>query len=199
MNQFSDEQLKDSLEKTLRQNQYPREIWVYAYGALMWAPCFEPEIKLTGTLKGWARKPCLWTLTARGSKQQPGIVFALDKAQRTSCHGLILRIAQSRLETDLLNLWRREMPAGLYKPTWLPVTAATKEIMALCFTVNNDHKLFIKGISKNDLIYAITNANGEYGTCLDYYKKTLSSLNKLGLEDNNIHELTTEAVAKSCV
>ena len=199
MNQFSDKQLKDNLEKILKQNQYPKETWVFAYGALMWSPCFEPEVTLTGALKGWARKPCLLTLTARGSKQKPGIVFALDKAQRSYCHGLIFRIDQSRLESDLLNLWRREMPVGLYKPTWLPVTTETKEIMALCFVVNRDHKLFINRVSKNDLIYAIANAHGEYGTCLDYYQKTLNSLNKLGLEDNYIHELTTAAVAKSSV
>ena len=72
MNQFSDNQLKDNLEKTLKQNNYSKEIWVFAYGALMWAPCFEPEVTLSSTLKGWARKPCLWTLTARGSKQNPG-------------------------------------------------------------------------------------------------------------------------------
>jgi len=199
MNQFSDKQLKDNLEKILKQNQYPKEIWVFAYGALMWAPCFEPEVTLTGALKGWARKPCLLTLTARGSKQKPGIVFALDKAQRSYCHGLIFRIDQSRLESDLLNLWRREMPVGLYKPTWLPVTTETKEIMALCFVVNRDHKLFIKRVSKNDLIYAIANAHGEYGTCLEYYQKTLNSLTKLGLEDNYIHKLVTAAVANSTI
>ena len=104
MNQFSDKQLRENLEKTLKQNNHSKEIWVFAYGALMWAPCFEPEVTLSSTLKGWARKPCLWTLTARGSKQKPGVVFALDKAKRNSCHGLIFRIAQSRLETDLLNL-----------------------------------------------------------------------------------------------
>ena len=71
--------------------------------------------------------------------------------------------------------------------------------MALCFIVNHEHKLFIKRISKNNLIYAIANAHGEYGTCLDYYQKTLSSLNKLGLEDNYIHELTTADVATSSV
>ena len=199
MNHFSDEQLKDNLEKTLKQNNYSKEIWVFAYGALMWAPCFEPEVTLSSTLKGWARKPCLWTLTARGSKQNPGIVFALDKAQRNYCHGLIFRISQSRLETDLLNLWRREMSIGLYKPTWLPVEAGTKKIMALCFVVNRNHKLFIKCVSKHDLIYAIANARGEYGTCLDYYQKTLDSLNKLGLEDNYIHKLVTAAVLKSTV
>ena len=52
---------------------------------------------------------------------------------------------------------------------------------------------------KTDLIYAIANARGEYGTCLDYYQKTLNSLNKLGLEDNFIHRLVTAAVAKSTV
>ena len=77
MNQFSDEQLKDKLEKTLKQNNYSKEIWVFAYGALMWAPCFEPEVTLSSTLKGWARKPCLWTLTARGSKQKPGAPASL--------------------------------------------------------------------------------------------------------------------------
>ena len=40
MNPFSDNQLKDNLEKTLKQNNYSKEIWVFAYGALMWAPCF---------------------------------------------------------------------------------------------------------------------------------------------------------------
>ena len=199
MNQCSDKQLKDNLEKILKQNQYPKETWVFAYGALMWSPCFEPEVTLTGALKGWARKPCLLTLTARGSEQKPGIVFALDKAQRSYCHGLIFRIDQSRLESDLLNLWRREMPVGLYKPTWLPVTTETKEIMALCFVVNRDHKLFIKRVSENDLIYAIANAHGEYGTCLEYYQKTLNSLTKLGLEDNYIHKLVTAAVANSTI
>ena len=77
--------------------------------------------------------------------------------------------------------------------------SGNKKIMALCFVVNRHHKLFIKCVSKNDLIYAITNARGEYGTCLDYYQKTLNSLNKLGLEDNFIHRLVTAAVAKSTV
>ena len=86
---------------------------------------------------------------------------------------------------------------GLYKPAWLPVTTEGKEIMAICFVVNRDHKLFIKYVPKVSLIYAISNAQGEYGTCLEYYQKTLSSLNKLGLEDTDIQKLTAEAIKKS--
>ena len=118
MNQFSDEQLKDNLEKTLKQNNYSKEIWVFAYGALMWAPCFEPEVTLTSTLKGWARKPCLWTLTARGSKQNPGIVFALDKAQRNYCHGLIFRILQIYFKYLLKTINIEITQVIIYKLTW---------------------------------------------------------------------------------
>ena len=91
------------------------------------------------------------------------------------------------------------MSVGLYKPTWLPVETGIKKIMPLCFVVNRHHKLFIKYVSNDDLIYAIVNAHREYGTCLDYYQKTLNSLNKLGLKDNYIHKLVTATITKSTV
>ena len=197
MTPLSDKQLEDSLQKTLKENNDCKKVWVFAYGALMWAPCFKPEASSTGILKGWARKPCLWTLTARGSPKKPGIVFALDEAKGKVCNGLLLKISPSRLKTDLLSLWQREMYTGLYKPAWLPVTTEGKEIMAICFVVNRDHKLFIKYVSKISLIYAISDAQGEYGTCLEYYQKTLSSLNKLGLEDKDIQKLTAEVMKRS--
>ena len=63
--------------------------------------------------------------------------------------------------------------------------------------IRDSHKLFIRDLSKISLIYAISDAQGEYGTCLEYYQKTLSSLNKLGLEDTDIQKLTAEVMKKS--
>ena len=49
MNPLSDNQLKDNLEKTLKQNNYSRNLGLHM--ALLCGHMFEPEVTLSSTLK----------------------------------------------------------------------------------------------------------------------------------------------------
>ncbi|MBH68446.1 MAG: gamma-glutamylcyclotransferase [Rhodospirillaceae bacterium] len=182
-------ELLQSLNTTLTKKPFEGGIWVFSYGALLWNPCFETSSWMVGKLKGWSRKACLWSFKARGSIDQPGLVFGLEKYPSGECNGVIMEISKSRLESDLYKLWRREMHINLYVPKWLPIQTTQRKIMAITFVANTNHQFYAGRIPDNRAAQIIAGAEGDFGPCSDYYKKTVEALFKLGLKDDYLDKL----------
>ncbi|EYD77557.1 Cation transport protein chaC [Rubellimicrobium mesophilum DSM 19309] len=68
------------------------DLWVFAYGSLLWDPGFEPAEAVRARLDGWRRSFCMWSHMFRGSEEAPGLVLALDADPQASCEGLALRV-----------------------------------------------------------------------------------------------------------
>src|SRR3569623_2566784 len=55
------------------------QIWIFAYGSLIWKPACEFIEMRVGLVRGWHRAFCLgWNTRFRGSDEAPGLMLALD-------------------------------------------------------------------------------------------------------------------------
>jgi glutathione-specific gamma-glutamylcyclotransferase len=70
------------------------DIWIFAYGSLMWRPGFVFEEASHALIEGAHRALCIYSVHHRGTKPAPGLVFGLDKGGK--CEGLAYRVARRR-------------------------------------------------------------------------------------------------------
>jgi cation transport protein ChaC len=57
-----------------------RDLWIFAYGSLMWDPALHIVEIRPATLGGFYRRFCLKIEIGRGSKDKPALMAALDRA-----------------------------------------------------------------------------------------------------------------------
>src|SRR5690242_9004024 len=97
------------------------DLWLFAYGSLIWKPACEVDGQARALLRGWHRKFCLRLLRYRGSPDCPGLMMALDIGG--SCRGVVLRIAARHVEERLDQLLRREtsVKPATNVPRWVTV------------------------------------------------------------------------------
>ncbi|MGL5078293.1 MAG: gamma-glutamylcyclotransferase, partial [Waterburya sp.] len=87
---WSDEKLLASIEATLQQNS-TKELWIFAYGSLIWNPLFEYLERCVVAVEGWHRQFCLLAPVGRGTIENPGLVLGLEPGN--SCQGIAYRLA----------------------------------------------------------------------------------------------------------
>jgi glutathione-specific gamma-glutamylcyclotransferase len=81
-------------------------ISLFAYGSLIWKPEIEHVEERAGSVRGWHRSFCLRQTRWRGTKEQPGLMMALDRGGQ--CRGVLYRLPDTDLEGQLGKLFRRE-------------------------------------------------------------------------------------------
>jgi cation transport protein ChaC len=91
VNVLSEAQLQESIGETLKQEKPDSDVWIFAYGSLIWNPIFKFVEQRVGTIYGWHRRFCLWVPQGRGTPDNPGLVLGLDRGG--SCCGIAYRIA----------------------------------------------------------------------------------------------------------
>lgn len=134
---LSEVQLQMSIRETLRRQEPNSDVWLFAYGSLIWNPIFRFIEHRVGTVYGWHRHFCLWTPLGRGTPDNPGLVLGLDRGG--SCRGVVYRIAATDVLPELLLLWRREMVVGSYIPRWVKVFDGTQGFEVIAFVVNRKY------------------------------------------------------------
>ena len=120
-------------------------------------------------------------------------MLAIDEGG--NCEGLAFRIVAKKLDHETFVLFRREMIAAAYRPTWLGLDTAGGPIKALGFVANRDHERIRTDILALDQARMIARAKGFLGTNFDYLSKTHERLNLLEIEDNYVSELYAAVVA----
>ncbi len=192
---WSDEELLASIKTTLEQNS-TEELWIFAYGSLIWNPLFDYLERRVVTLDTWQRRFCLLAPVGRGTIDNPGLVLGLEQGDRSAkckynpCQGIAYRLAvDDNLEAELLLLWRREMAVGSYIPTWVSANDGNREISALAFTVNPHHPVYVNNLSTEKLVTSLATAKGFLGSSAEYLSQTVQGLLAEGIEDPELIEL----------
>jgi cation transport protein ChaC len=186
---MSEEARASSLERTMAARPEGEPVRVFAYGSLLWGPCFEFTSKNPARLPGWVRRTCLWTVHARGSLECPGLFYGLDSEPGRACDGAVYELSARSLDDGLERLWQREMHAGVYEPRWLDLETNGKITPALTFVVNRDHPQYTGPIDLETAARLISVARGKFGTCAEYYTATRASLGAEGFADPEIEAL----------
>lgn len=158
------------------------ELWVFAYGSLMWRPGFPFLACQNARLFGYHRSLCVWSWVHRGTQEQPGLVFGLDAGG--SCVGRAYQIAPARKPRVIKYLYQRELVTDVYTPRWHNVYLAGGEtVTALTFTVNRQHPQYAGRLSPEVMAETIAHARGRSGPNPDYVLSTLAHMEELGIQE----------------
>jgi len=191
---LSDEQLSDSLTTTLAAKPKGAGWWVFAYGSLLWNPLFPVAEMRPAMLTGLHRRFCLWSLASRGTRDQPGLVLGLDRGG--ACRGVAMRLPAPLALDELHLLWRREMVANAYRPTWVRLDADAREVVALTFVVRRGHPQYAGKLSLDKQVEVLDCACGAFGTSLDYLERTRVALVSHGIVDPYLERLAARLAAR---
>ena len=166
------------------------DVWVFAYGSLMWDPGFAVEEARPALLKGYHRAFCMWSTTYRGTAENPGLVLGLDRGG--ACRGLAIRIGAHRKAEILDYLINRETPPGEDVYQFRPVQVAFEDgtrVAAYAFIANRNSAKYAGKLGAEEAARVIVAAAGKRGRCRDYLANTVRHLDELGVADGPLHAL----------
>ena len=163
------------------------DVWLFAYGSLIWNPAIYFTEQRCVTVRGYHRKFCLEVQLGRGSLEAPGLTLGLDRGG--SCRGVALRIPAARAREELEVVWQREMVGTAYTARWLRAAGNGEAIRAIGFVVDRTHDRYVGGMEELQAAALIANASGFLGPCADYLHQTSSHLTKLGIPDSGLLRL----------
>ncbi|NDV02260.1 gamma-glutamylcyclotransferase [Pseudoroseicyclus tamaricis] len=167
------------------------DVWVFAYGSLMWDPgIFFHEVR-RARLPGWSRQLCLVDrFGGRGTPEAPGLMAGLVPGGH--CDGLAFRIAASEVEEETEQLFRREMLAPCYLPTFTPAETAEGEVEVLAFVADDSTEMIETGLPRQTQIRYIASGRGTLGTSLEYLAGVVDHFRAFGIHDDELEGLLTE-------
>ena len=169
------------------------DLWVFAYGSLMWDPGVHIVEIRRATLAGFHRSFCLKSKIGRGSAERPALMAALDRGG--TCQGLALRIPADHVDRETEILWMREMLAGSYVPTFVGVETPQGGIAeAVAFVINRQSDRYVQ-LDIEETARVIATGRGVRGTSLEYLENLADRLELLDLGDPAIVELRRRAHA----
>lgn len=193
---LTDAERAQSLCETLRNTPDGDDIWVFAYGSLMWNPEFTHIERRVGTVYGYRRRFCVLSARARGTPENPGLGLGLQR-EDGECRGIVYQLDGDHLDGDLATLWNREMTSGIYQPRWLPVETAVGEVRAIAFVVDREHLQYAGNLSADEQAAMIQRAVGSYGPSRDYLARTIRELTALGVSEPEFEALLARVEARS--
>ncbi len=185
---LSSEEREASLNKALARCQPGEDVWVFAYGSLMWNPAFEFAEAQPSSVEGWRRSFCFWTPLGRGTPELPGLMLALEGGG--SCEGIAYRLAPDQVRSELAILWNREMLSGIYQARWVPTRLRDgRTVTAVTFVVDTAHCQYCGDLPMERAAHHIAFAEGRRGACRDYLTNTAEHARSLGIHDPYIEDL----------
>jgi cation transport protein ChaC len=185
-----DDDYEASLQATLTAGDWQGEdVWVFAYGSLLWNPAFEAAEQLAAVLPGWHRAFCIRLTRFRGTPQQPGLMMSLVPGG--SCRGALVRIRGECVPDSLRKLWRREMTVKPPNtpPRWVVARAGSADVRAIVFAADRKGPNFVSGLSGEQTAQVLCSAVGHWGSGAEYLMQTVDQLERLGIRDANLWRL----------
>lgn len=169
------------------------DVWVFAYGSLLWKPVFVPAETRPALARGWHRRFGFTLTNHRGTPDRPGLMMGLDRGGQ--CRGIAMRIARATVRADLDALVRRELPfrpldgVAAHASRWLTVETAAGPIRALAFVINRQSPRYAGHLGEEATAEILATACGSGGSCAEYLYSTVSHLEELGIRDRNLWRL----------
>ena len=165
------------------------DIYIFAYGSLLWNPTVEYEEQFLAKTYGFHRSFCMKTNLGRGSFINPGLMLGLDKGG--SCRGSAFKLKKSDAVKNVDILFRREMVTGAYRPKLLKTKLENgKKVLSVAFTVDKKHKNYFGQKDIKIKARMIAKASGFLGSCKEYFDNTLDSLSELNITDTEMSAIS---------
>ncbi|MGO8921064.1 MAG: gamma-glutamylcyclotransferase [Stellaceae bacterium] len=163
------------------------DVWVFAYGSLMWDPGFAHVEAQPALLRGYHRRFCVYSRGYRGTPERPGLVLGLDRGG--ACKGIAYRVPRAEVPAALHYLWEREMTYRSYRLRALPLATPRGRVTAQAFVVDRTRHNYSGRLSLEETARLILQGIGARGPCRQYLENTVAELTRLGLVDGPLHRL----------
>jgi glutathione-specific gamma-glutamylcyclotransferase len=158
------------------------DLWVFAYGSLMWRPGFEAVESTAAEIDGYHRSLCIESHRHRGTPEKPGLVLGLDEGG--SCRGIAYRVEAARAADTLAYLRERELVTHVYVEKMLPISLEDGRVVpAVAYVVDRGHHQYVGLLSPEETLSRIVGRVGLAGPNPDYVVNTARELERLGVED----------------
>jgi cation transport protein ChaC len=166
------------------------DLWVFAYGSLMWRPDFPFVERLEARLVGAHRALCVYSFVHRGTPERPGLVLGLDRGG--ACRGIAYRVPAAERAATVAYLRAREQVTSVYResmrPIWLK-QSPQQQVPALCFMVDRGHAQYAGRLSLEQQLHHVRQGHGQSGANRDYVIATVAALEELGFRETELHLL----------
>ena len=166
------------------------DLWVFAYGSLMWRPDFPFVEQIEARLIGAHRALCVYSFVHRGTAERPGLVLGLDRGG--ACRGIAYRVAVAQRIRTVAYLRRREQVTSVYRevirPVWLR-RQPEERVPALCYMVDRGHPQYAGRLALEQQLHHVRQGHGVSGANRDYVIATVTSLERLGYRETQLHQL----------
>jgi cation transport protein ChaC len=179
------EEREETRSRTLA-GRLDRDLWIFAYGSLMWDPALHLVEIRPATLAGFHRRFCLKIEIGRGSKDNPALMAALDEGKE--CQGLALLIPAHAVDRETEILWMREMIGEAYIPVFRIVETPQGPIEALAFVMDRVSARFAD-IGAEEAARIIAGGSGLLGTNLEYFDNLATHVEALGIKDEVFEDI----------
>jgi glutathione-specific gamma-glutamylcyclotransferase len=166
------------------------DLWVFAYGSLMWQPGFDFRERLPARIIGVHRALCVFSFVHRGTPERPGLVLGLDLGG--ACRGIAYRVTASKRAATVVYLRAREQVTKVYRESVRPVTLVAKperRVQALCYLVNRSHPQYAGRLNLAEQLHLVRQGHGKSGPNRDYVLGTVQEIEAQGFRDRELHLL----------
>lgn len=168
----------------------PEDLWVFAYGSLMWRPGFEYRERVHARVTGVHRALCVYSFVHRGTPEKPGLVLGLD--QGGACRGIAYRVARERRAETLAYLRAREQVTMVYRETVRPVLldgTPERRVRAVMYIVDRSHPQYAGRLDLDRQVHFVKQGHGHSGPNREYVLATVREIEAQGCRDEALHLL----------
>jgi cation transport protein ChaC len=174
----------------------PENLWIFAYGSLIWNQGFDFVDRRTGSVNGWHRAFRLgYDKWFRGSVERPGLMLVLGPGG--SCSGVLFKLPPDAARANLKRLMQREirMMPNAFGPCWIKVVTGDGPMDAMTFAMNRASPLYVTGLAESETVRILATAAGSLGSMAEYLRSTVEQLEAHGLHDAKLWKLQDQVAA----
>lgn len=170
--------------------------WLFAYGSLIWKPEIPHVAEMRGLARGYHRSFCFRVTRFRATRDQPGLMMALDRGG--GCGGMLYRLADDDLPGQVNRLFRREFtvkPPNC-RPRWITVASSAGTVRAIAFVMNRQAASYAGKLAPDEIADILSTACGHWGSGAEYLHNTVAHLEAKGIHDQNLWHLQQLVAAR---
>jgi cation transport protein ChaC len=161
------------------------DLWIFAYGSLMWRPDFAFVERQKARLAGYHRALCIDSHHYRGTPDRPGLVLGLDRGG--SCVGVAFRIPEAERAATLEAVRTRELITGVYREIQADVLLPDgRRQTVVTYVADRSHRQYAGKLDRAAMLDRVRHGVGAAGPNVDYVRNTHLHLLDLGIRDPHL-------------
>lgn len=174
-------------------DEIPQDLWVFAYGSLLWNPGFPFVESQPARIRGYHRSLCVLSHVHRGTPECPGLVLGLDRGG--ACLGLAYRVHSGDVAEALAYLRAREQVTAVYREAQLAVALCNgRMVKAVAYVVDREHPQYSGRLPLDVVLAHVRRGLGRSGANIDYVLASHARLRQMGIRDETL-EAVVAAIA----